>query len=1304
MSDHLNEFKSNLIPGGDNIENFIIDPSSKVGEDQRRTITDTEPVVVNTITITSSNGDTSSEFASDDEILGGVDNDIIDSSKLYKDYPIETTMDMDEKLSTNDMPTIILAEVYKKGLAGDHLNSMNTFYTTGIKQIITKLFKAEVNNMQNKREQTEEDREIDTISFSVSFTNAELKSPKTTKYSTQNPEMLTPGMARSKNLTYSAPLYATAEITTTAVFKDGTTKTRTEYISREDNWRIAAIPVMVRSRYCNLYKASAEAAKRLEEDPRDPGGYFIIKGTEWAIDKLENLVINVPHCYLNMYGREIARLTFQSKPGDAYENSYYITIRYRTDHQITIEIVMQKYQQLEIPFYLLFRAFGMTRDIDIINNIIYGIEFQPDGSIKIADDPVTKHMLDLLERAFKAPNKDFEPVLRNMNSAEVIRFIATKMSEMAANPKLETDPNAVKYVNMSTFNLLDKIIFPHIGNDKGFRIRKVKFLGHLIHKLLRVEMGVFDSTDRDHLRNKRIYAAGPSFTKTLKTHFNFSVVQVIRKQLIREFQNTPWSKVHLSEAVKSCVNANDLEQYLITSIVTGEKTITVKRNEVVNRISTQQLYRKNDLNVKSTLNNITTHGMSAAKATDRATDMRAAHGSYYGYIAMAQSADTGEKVGMSKQMTITASIAEASSSHILKDKLLRDPRIIHVDVVAPEEISRRRLTKVFVNGDWIGLCEDSHSLVHYYRTARRHKDINQYTTIVWEILVREVYFWVDVGRLIRPVMIVYNNLADHLDTGGKTPFKQWIKLTKKHIRGLQSGLIKMDDLLEDRIIEYVSSEESENLLIARSLDVLKANVGNILLQYTHCGIEQEMFGIVELSAPNTNHTLASRIVMFTNQKKQTCGWYALNWPYRIDKHTFLQYYCETPIIRAFSSAITYPNDQNTILAYCPYGGWGQEDSLVANQSSIDRGLFNGSHFYFEKTELEKGERFGNPDRARTLDIKKDAIYEYIDESGFIREGTVVQKGYVLIVKTSKLKEPVDNYLYVDRSVVYRLDEPAIVVKVIHPRNDEDTLIAKVKLRSYRPLAIGDKLSSHAGCKGICAIKFDQANMPYCEDGLIPDLIINPHSIPTRMVIGQIIETMMGELAVQQGCLLDGIPFKNLDIDGMIKKIAEKRGLEYAGHRRMYNGRTGQWFNAMIFIGPTPYQRLLKFVADENYAMSTGPTDALTRQPGDGKARDGGLRIGEMEKDVICSHGTMRLLFDKFYNDSDGIELHICRICGNRATVNDKEGLYKCKKCKDNADIVTVPSSWVANLFFNEINAMGVKPTFETTPMGYSQYE
>jgi DNA-directed RNA polymerase beta subunit len=1210
-------------------------------------------------------------------------------------YPKETVMDIDEKIGHKDMSAVIYSEIKRKGLAGHQKSSMNNFYNTGIEQIVTKIFSID-HTIENKRDKTDEDKKISNIIIKVDFTGVNLTPPMTTLQRSGKPEPLTPNMTRLRGLTYSGQLDISAKLTAIAVLKDGKTIEKTEEIK---NRRIASIPIMVGTEPCHTYRCTRETLLDMEEDPDSPGGMFIIKGVEWVVDSLENILINGYQVFKNQYQNEIARGTFISKPGDHYENSFRIILRYLNSGAITIQITTtNKHEEMEIPFYIVFRAFGVVEDQEIVNHIVYGVD---------NSDPVTLNIINKLDTAFTVIDKTFDPIKNVRDPEDINLFIAQKMQESATNINFRRDDNATKFVYNNMMGWFDKHIFPHIGLDKNSRIKKMRYLGLLINRLLKVDIGVLDSTDRDSYKNKRVHTAGVSLAKAFKSQFNFIIVQEIKKQLIKAFTSNTFSNVKMADAFAAAVSTADLERVLIQVIITGNKTITVKRNDVPNRVSSQQLYHKNDVNVISTLNNINTANSSAAKQTERSDEMRRVHPTYLGFIDPIQSAETGEKVGMSKQMASSASITDASSSYIMKDIIFADPSFLPLDTVKPEEFTNKKLFKIFVNGDWIGGCEKGHLFVAKYRNARRYGDINPYVSIVWEPLDREIYFWTDVGRLIRPLIIVYNNLEDYNESHSKKkdiPFKQWIKLTKSHINKLQDGTIGMDDLRKEHIVEYITPDEQDNTLIATNIDTLRKYKNDITMRFTHCDIEYSIFGHVVLSASNTNHTNSTKITVFTAHKKQTCGWYALNWPFRIDKGTTLQYYCETPIIRSFSDAFTRPNGQNIILAYQLYSGYNMEDSAIVNRRSIDLGMFSSSNFYFEKSELEKGEQFGFADMAQTMDIKKDAIYGHIGPDGIVKKGTIVKKGYVLIVKVVALNHPEGPYKYKDNSVVYKFEESAFVEDVIVARNDDDVLTAKVKLRRERPLRIGDKVGSSNGNKSIIAVMLDASDMPYAEDGLVPDLILNAHAIPTRMVIGQIEAGVMAEFAVRHGSFIDGKPFQTLDINKYINELDSKYNIKYGGHRRLFNGRTGFWMDTLIFVAPTYYQRLQKFVIDEAYSVSHGPTCALTRQPLEGKSNHGGLRLGEMEGWVMLSHGAMRTMNEKFRTHSDGILLPICRNCGFRAIVNEKRSIYKCKRCGDSADIANVPSSWTANLFFNEVSAMNIPLKFDLEPIGYSTSE
>ena len=1259
----------------------------------------------------------------------------------------------DTSITTDDLMVLIPAAISEKGIVGHHLRSFNAFVSSGLRQIIVDQFEIEV-SIQNQRENSEEDRSIKSINVSVEFTDVSVRKPSFDNWSSGRPVALTPNMARIQNLTYAAPLYVNAEITAEAVLHNGSIKRRTETVN---DFLVAHFPVMVGSQICTTHMGSdvrsKEQLKRLEEDPLDPGGYFIIKGKEWAVDNLENLLNNSFHVYRNMYQEEIARGSIISKPGDLYENSYRIIVRYLKSGAITFEFSNNIFEGVQLPFYFIFRMLNMTRDYDIVNNIVYGVN---------RDDPITQHMLEVIEGAFDAKAGIFEDIKHEIDPIELIKQVSLKLNSGITNPDFDKDENALKYILTNTLNRLDVNFLPHIGIDETARPKKLRFLGHLINKLLLVEMGVLDSTDRDAYKNKRIHPAGVSLTKSFKTQFNFAVVMEAKSQFRKAFTSTQFSQVRLADTFRAAIKSDELKHSLVQVIVTGNKTITIRRNEVPNRVSSQQLYHKNDLNIKSQLNIISTANTSSSKQNERADLMRRVQPSYLGYICPSQSADTGEKVGLVKQMACTATVTEASSGYVLKDIVANDPDFIPIDETQPEDFNDRKLFKIFVNGDWMGACDNGSEFVHKYRMLRRRAThdgvgIHPYTTIVWNSLSREIYFWTDVGRMIRPLLIVYNNRKEYdasIDTdkdrdkikadpdAGKefaesklpkladmtkytlirvsdngeriyrknepryeppTPFKQWIKLNRKHIHGLQAQTLTMEELREQGVIEYITADEQENTFIAPSLDDLRAHRSDITTQYTHCDVEQAIFGLLAMSSPANNHTNTTRTTYHTNQRKQTCSWFSLNWPYRIsDKNVFLQNYCDMPLVKTLSDDLTYPAGQNVIVAFMCVGD-NQEDSSIVCKQSIERGMFTGSFFNFKETRLEKGEQFGNPEPEKTMGRKSNAIYDYIDENGFIKPGTIVKKGYVLVVKVARMPKPTPEFVYIDKSVVYREHEPAIVELVVHPHDDEGAQICKIKLRAIRPLKVGDKLSSRTGNKSICARIVDEVDMPYDERGLRPDIIINPHSIPTRMAIGQTIEGVVGLLAAAKGTVIDATGFRKFDIDATLTEL-ESYGIKNSGMRRMFNGRTGNWFDSFIFTVPNTYQRLMKFAIEQAYAVHRAPTHALTHQPLDGQANDGGLKIGEMEAWVYTAQGASRSLYEKMYNHSDGKDIYICRNCGTRSVVNEARGIYICKMCGDDADICKVASSWASNLFMNEAEAMNVDMELKLNPFTYSVKE
>jgi DNA-directed RNA polymerase II subunit RPB2 len=393
-------------------------------------------------------------------------------------------------------------------------------------------------------------------------------------------------------------------------------------------------------------------------------------------------------------------------------------------------------------------------------------------------------------------------------------------------------------------------------------------------------------------------------------------------------------------------------------------------------------------------------------------------------------------------------------------------------------------------------------------------------------------------------------------------------------------------------------------------------------------------------------------------------------------------------------------------------GFNQEDSAIVSAAFVQRGGFDGAFYRYEKAELEKGEEFGNPDITSTKNLKPNASYEKLVD-GFVPPGTLVEKGDVLIGRYARIQlggrrgarnaEARDNgFQFLDRSVVYHLAEPATVVDVYKPRGPNDNLFGLVKLRYHRPLGVGDKMSSREGNKSIAALLLPPADMPFTEDGITPDLIINPHSIPSRMVIGQMLETTLGLACQEQGAVADGTSFRTVSVDEVATELA-RAGLRYNGRTRLYNGATGEHFDAAMFMGPTFHQRLQKFVKDDEYAVGGyGPTDALTGQPLEGRSARGGLRLGEMEGWVLESQGAMMTLAEKSFQDSDGRKEFLCRGCGLQAIYNAAQGIYRCTTCGEAADIAGIDSCKASICFQHEIRSANVRLGLYCRPREFEQ--
>lgn len=1256
-----------------------------------------------------------------------------DTKIPLKDTAKDTTKNKEKTTATyhqnsadfTDEDNLVLLTNYvqKQHLVKQHIDSYNTFISNGLEQIITRIFSVEGSVNKEGSSAGKGPVPLKTIKFSITFTQVDIKKPVKSTNDPNSNNVLYPYEARKLGINYSAPLYIAFKVRAEAYPLDGS-----DPIIREEESgqvKIARIPIMVGSNRCNLHGLDRNTREELGEDPNDLGGYFIIKG-EWVVNMIETRIFNYPHIFRNVgHKNELTRLEIITKPGDGYDNSSEIKIRYLNDDGIYISYSSERFLEgLNIPFYVIFKLFGMTTDREIFENIIYG---------KNSEDVISNNMLFILTKARRVTNAEFSKVndpditdLRQYVTNVLIQNYNRKSQQNEDESESDArkrDENLGTWLYSELLHKLDKFTITQVGFSPDKRHTKLRMLGDLIHDMLLTQMGIKTSTDRDSFKNKRCNTSGQSLSKIFKQYFNLIVVQKIRSRFTAAFTNTAFADVDLIKEVTNAIKEDELERAIIKSINTGDKEITIKNRSMPNRLASEQLNRKNDLNRISALRTLRVASSSTSRQDQRADEMRRVHPSAFNVVCPIQSAPTGEPVGMVKQMALSCTIVEASQSALLIDFMRQDPDLLPLDTLFPHDIYNGNLTKVMVNGIWLGCVTNSHEFIYRYKQYRRKFRydfttkkysrserfiINKHTTIHWDTTTNKIYFWLDSGRALYPLFVVRNNtvldpigmdiIGTEYDFRSMDGFIQDIMLTMEQKEAMNLGNLSFSDLIDLGAVDMVAPEELENCLVAESIEALSSMSNNPQYRFTHVTIPAAILGLPAATCPYAAHNQPPRITFQTSQGKQTCGIPCLNWHKRYDKHIVIQLYNEMPLTPTIANVFTYPNGANAITAIIADGD-NQEDSLISNASSMESGLYTCLAGQYMMTEKEINEEFGIPNPVETLDFNKFADYSKLDKNGVIRVGQVVGKNTILVGKIEAQKDEIDGKKYTDRSLNYNKSEEAIVTDIIvgtTAKSNNDNI--KVMMYSERVCGTGEKFSSRHGQKGMTSMDVHQADMPLTlRDGLSPDIILNPHAIPSRMTIGQLIETVTNKANALRGTFSDSTAFTKIDTNAAETELL-RFGYDPNGTERMYDGRTGLWIDKPIFIGPTYYQRLQKFGVEEVYAISRGPTCRVTRQPIDGRARSGGLRHGEMEVQCGISQDIPIYILEKTRENSDGAHSYCCRKCGNRnPIVNESLGTFICKVCKKNGvdpDIAIVPGCWTSNVVFpNEINAIGIGMRF-----------
>jgi DNA-directed RNA polymerase beta subunit len=1211
------------------------------------------------------------------------------------DTKIESLKVNHENLIKEDLLEVFTQYILDLGLGFHNFNSMDDFMEFGIKFIVTQGFEINVDVGNIERDPT-----LKNVNVNIKFTDAKLTKPHHTNQNA-NKTILFPNDAIQENTTYSSLLHLFYEINVNYLTQEG------QHIilpTLSGNNKSCKIPVMIKSKACNLHGLSKDTLFNLHEDPTDMGGYFIIDGKKWSINSPEGITFNQIRPFKTHHQKSVSHIDIVSKPGDSYQNSDQMTARLLEDGNITIEISRNELNQIQIPFYVLYRIMGWTRDQDIVENILFETETD-----------ISKTMSNILIDAFQAPfMSEFKGIIKTdlktykdlRDQSDNMKYLAEVLHRGPLNKIALPSITGYQQIIQKINKLIDVNFLPHIGIGPEFRHMKLRFLSLIINKLIKVYLGLIPSTDRDSLVNKRISAPGISYGKALKTFFSWTIIRPIRRAIMLAITNSDINNIDWIKLVNSHLESPSFERGIKKTITNGNnaKIPVSKVHHVTNRITSQQIPMKSMLAVQSLLRQITTSDAKTAKSSGRSIQMRGVHPTYLGFICITHSPD-GASVGLNKQYAIFSTVTSSEDSYKLKDLIRQDKEFYELKQLQAQDIGMKQLCNIYVNGDWIGCVNNALLFANKYRRLRRGKErvIHEHTTIHWNEKENEVFFWIDPGRFIRPLFVVYNNIDNpeyfsikYKENDYKT-FRQGILLTETLAQSIREKKISYKTLLDLGVIEFISADEQTNTIIASNLIEIIENEKNILTPFTHVDVPQSMFGLTALTSPYADKNPAPRLTFQCYQAKSTCGIHAINWPYLLDKEGFLQYRCERPLVSTLAMQFTRPNGHNCIVAMICYTGHNQEDSLIINKSTVDRGLYNGSKLTSEIFVREdQNEKIGIPNIKETLDTKSNS-YSKLDANGIVAVGTIVYEGDIIIGRYTTIPTELNSeYKYKDKSEKWHSPEPAEVIRVNRGHTDQGKYFVQIGLRKLRPVEIGDKFSSRSGQKGVIGLLLEQPFMPYTKDGIVPDILMNPHSIPSRMTIGQLIESLVGIWCAYKGTHTDGTIFTDISIQSVDEDL-KKMGHATSGYYKLFSGFTGEYIDTCIFMGPVYYQRLQKFALDSMYAVERPKTDGLTHQPTDGKKKQGGQRIGEMENNVFTAHGSMGALAEKIYDHSDGALLYICKTCGSFATHNHKEKIYLCYNCGNKANIIEVHSSWASKLFVQYLEGMHLGIQFHDSP-------
>jgi DNA-directed RNA polymerase II subunit RPB2 len=1017
---------------------------------------------------------------------------------------------------------------------------------------------------------------------------------------------------------------------------------------------LGKFPIMVQSNYCVLSGVPREIRHTMGECSNDIGGYFIIDGKEKTVVSQEKFGDNMLYIKKSteeyLVSAEIRSVSENvSKPIRTLSVRLMAPTPSFTYKNIVVNIPNVR---KPVPLFIVFRALGIISDKQIITMCLLDLDKH-------------ENMLDY----FIPSVHDAGGIMTQMNA---LKYIATFTKGKTVSQVLY---------------ILSDYFLPHVG-ETNF-IQKAYYLGYVVFRLLSVHTGIELPTDRDNFKFKRIELVGSLMHDLFREYYTLQ-----QRQIELGFEEKLYYNQNIYENnLKGLIEQNYKEVFMEPSVEIGFRK-AFKGNWGASA-HTKRIGIIQDLN-RLSFNSALSHLRKTNLPLDASVKLvgpRVLHSTQWGLFDPIDTPDGGN-IGLHKNLSISAYVTQGYSREPIIHWLREKARMKLIEECSPEILAN--MTKVFVNGLWAGSITEPKEIVEKVKLYRRNGLIPIYTSITFDIKQNTVFIYTDAGRICRPIFyrdaetgkmsFEKDNIKKHLEDDEFTWSQLVAGFNKKKDADFNTNGYKMYELpelyenmdsesnparlrkfLEEKaILDYVDTNETEDALIALNMDELRIEKS----RHTHLEIHESLiFGMMcnLISFPENNP--ATRNSFSCGQSKQACSIYHTNHQVRMDKTAVVLQSSQTPLVKSrYLEYINHegnPYGENAIVAIMCYTGYNVEDAVLINEGALKRGMFRTTYYSTYESHEEKSKSgdsvsqktFTNIENSTNIvGTKPGYDYSLLDKYGLIKENTEVNDKTVLIGLTSNSSE--NSTMKIDMSKTPKKGQLGVVDKSFITDGDEGGRIAKIRIREIREPNIGDKMASRNGQKGTVGLVIPECDMPFTKDGLRPDIIVNPHAIPTRMTIGQLVETITGKACAIYGGFGDCTAFINNGSKiGIFGEMLAKEGYHSSGNEILYNGMSGEQIDAEIFIGPNYYMRLKHMVKDKINYRALGPRTALTKQPVSGRANDGGLRIGEMERDSVISHGIAEFLRESMMERGDSYQVAVCNNTGMLAIYNPSKNLF-----------------------------------------------